>query len=66
MTYDKCITDKNCNFCDIPYILMDLKKLDNSKELIQSKKDYNKLINEYKKISEHSSKNTKEQTTSTE
>lgn len=49
MTYDKCVTDKNCNFCDIPYILIDLKKLDNSKELIQSSKDYNNIMENYKK-----------------
>ena len=48
MTYEEVINNQECNFCDIPYILMDLKKLDTSTKLINNAKDYNKVLDEYK------------------
>ena len=49
MTFEDVTTSTECNFCDVPYVLMDLDKLNTYNELIKSKETFETMVKEYKK-----------------
>lgn len=49
MTLADVTTSTDCNFCDVPYILMEADKLNNYNELVESKETFEAMVDEYKK-----------------